>query len=713
MYEHPLVLNTMHNSGTLAKFRGLLSYSIPAPSPRRNSTPLSALETLETRVLPAAALPFGSELHVNTVTNGNQHQAATAIDSAGNFVVVWTSDADPAVGNEIFAQRYNAIREPVGSEFRINTTTSLDQKFPDVAMDAAGNFVVVWEGTGQEGDSTAETNIYAQRFDSLGNPIESEFRVNSLTTGNQFDPKIASDSVGNFIVAWTDASQDGDAPGVFAQRFNSEGASVGSVFRVNSFTTGEQSYPDVAANASGEFVITWSSFDQDGSSGGIYAQRYDSAGQTQGSEFLVNTSTFNNQASSVVALDETGNFVIAWHSTAGGFHIRARRFADDGTPQAADFRVDAMTSSTNSLPSVGMDAQGNFVILWTGNPGSDADIYGRKFDATGVAIGTEFIANSRRFNGQSDSTIAMNRDGTFIAAWTSGGQDGTGDAVIAQLFREKNLDSIGTHRGFSFYLDSDKSRSWSGPQTDTLYANFGNPSDTPLIGDWDGNGFEEIGVWRAGTFFLDVNGNGLWDPNADNRFNFGLHSDLPITGDWNGDGIVDVGVRRGNRFYLDADGNSRWENGIDQVFAFGLDSDTPLVGDWNADRVSDVAVWRAGRFYLDTDGNRTWNGPTVDHTFLFGNSTDFPVVGDWNNDGIDDVGIRRNRRYWVDLNGNRAWDSSLTDAIWSFGSAGDTSLIGAWRPNPSLTTLVTKSPQPLRPLPLASLIATPKKTPSA
>ena len=69
-------------------------------------------------------------------------------------------------------------------------------------------------------------------------------------------------------------------------------------------------------------------------------------------------------------------------------------------------------------------------------------------------------------------------------------------------------------------------------------------------------------------------------------------------GDWNGDGISDIGVWRSGRFYFDSDG-SRSYRGSDRTFTFGIASDRPLVGDWNGDGSSEIGVWRNSYFYLD------------------------------------------------------------------------------------------------------------------
>ena len=83
----------------------------------------------------------------------------------------------------------------VGSEFQVNETTAGDQMFARVAMDASGNFTVVWQSQNQDSDGW---DIYARRFDSSGNPVGSEFRVNTTTAGDQQNANIGMNASGEF-----------------------------------------------------------------------------------------------------------------------------------------------------------------------------------------------------------------------------------------------------------------------------------------------------------------------------------------------------------------------------------------------------------------------------------------------------------------------------------------------------------------------------------
>ena len=124
----------------------------------------------------------------------------------------------------------------------------------------------------------------------------SEFQVNTRTAFAQNYPAVALDSDGDFLVAWGGYGQDGSSRGVFARRFSPSGVALATEFQVNTFTTGNQTYPAASVGASGGFVVVWSSNLQDGSGNGVFGRRFNSAGAALATEFQVNTYTLNSQS---------------------------------------------------------------------------------------------------------------------------------------------------------------------------------------------------------------------------------------------------------------------------------------------------------------------------------------------------------------------------------------------------------------------------------
>ena len=391
-------------------------------------------------VVPAVAWaqgnPLGPEFRVNTYTPGNEFGASIASDAQGNFVVVWQSSNQDGSLTGVFGQRYSVSGTPLGPEFRVNTYTTSNQFGPAVASDGAGNFVVVWTSQGQDGSAFG---VFGQRYDSAGASQGPEFRVNTTTNGSQFIPAVSAAPAGGFVAAWM--SPDGSQYGIFAQRYAGTGAAIGPEFRVNTFTSAYQAAPAVGTDSAGSFVVVWASNGEDGSYYGIFGQRFAGSGAPSGAEFRVNTYTTGDQDTPDVGVDAAGNFVVVWQSLGQdgyGHGVFGQRYSASGAAVGPEFRVNSFTTSEQSRPSVARDSAGNFVVAWSsfGQYGSASalDIFGQRYAATGTVLGGEFRVNSYLFGAQSDPFVAADDTGDFVVAWTSAGQDGANYGVFGQRF---------------------------------------------------------------------------------------------------------------------------------------------------------------------------------------------------------------------------------------------------------------------------------------
>ena len=229
------------------------------------------------------------------------------MDAAGDFVIVYQSYAAVSGDVTTYAQLYNAAGTLQNSSFPFNGSTTPGGHNPNVAMDAAGDFVVTWYG---EGSSGGESGIFAEAFNAAGIAAGTDFRVNS---GPQAEPAIAMDANGDFTITETSIGTGGF---VYAQNFSGNfiASPAGPEFQVNTYTSGSQELPKVATDAAGDYVIVWESYfgTTQAHTTEIDAQRYNAAGVAQGSQFQVNTSTTGDHFAPVVAMDATGDFVIAW-----------------------------------------------------------------------------------------------------------------------------------------------------------------------------------------------------------------------------------------------------------------------------------------------------------------------------------------------------------------------------------------------------------------
>ena len=386
-----------------------------------------------------------AEFQVNTYTTSYQYDPAVAMDADGDFVVVWESVGSSGTDSDSYsiqAQRYNSSGVAQGGQFQVNTYTTSQQVDATVAMDADGDFVVAWRSDGSSGTDTDSLSIQAQRYDSFGAALGSQFQVNTITSSYQTDPMIAMDADGDFVVAWRSEGSSGtdtDSRSIQAQRYNSSGLAQSGQFQVNTYTTGSQHGPAIAMDADGDFVVAWwsdgsSGTDTDGTS--IQAQRYNSSGVPQSGEFQVNSYTTNSQAFPAIAMDLDGGFVVAWRSDGSSgadtdsLSIQAQRYNSSGIPQSGQFQVNTYTTGRQSQVAVAMDANGDFVVAWQskGSSGSDIDddsVQARRYLADGTATGLQFQVNTYTTGSQALPALTMDADGDLVMAWHSEGSSGT------------------------------------------------------------------------------------------------------------------------------------------------------------------------------------------------------------------------------------------------------------------------------------------------
>jgi protocatechuate 3,4-dioxygenase beta subunit len=249
-----------------------------------------------------------------------------------------------------------------------------------------------------------------------------------------------------------------------------------------------------------------------------------------------------------------------------------------------------------------------------------------------------------------------------------------------------------------------------GNQTTVL---FGARNAIPIAGDFNGDGRAEVGVFLDGDWFVDLNGNGLWD-DEDLWAQLGNEGDKPVVGDWDGDGKDDIGIfgrawagdpraiarepglphslnqpkrlaknippdkehapLRRRELKASSEGSLRADL-IDHVFNYGVTGDEAVAGDWAGNGIDCIGVFRNGVWHLDVNGDGLFTAG-IDRAAQFGRQGDIPVAGDWNGDGIDELGVFRDGEWILDTNRNYQIDDE--DVRLQLGGAGDRPIVGDW-----------------------------------
>jgi len=332
----------------------------------------------------------GAEFQVNTYTTDSQFRPSVAADADGDFVVVWesygSSGTDTALVS-IQGQRYASNGSTQGAQFQVNTYTTSFQLYSSVTADADGDFVVVWQSDQASGTDTSFRSIQGQRYASNGASQGAQFQVNTYTTSNQSRPVVAAAADGDFVVVWHSIGSSGTDTSygsIQGQRYASDGSAQGTEFQINTYTTSGQGYPFVVADADGDFTVVWDSIGSSGTDTSLTSmqgQRYASGGSTQGAQFQVNTYTTGIQRLPSVAAAADGDFVVAWDSSGSATDtsvrsIQGQRYSSDGSTQGGQFQVNTYTTDTQVFPRVAAASDGDFVVAWQsyGSSGSDTHL---------------------------------------------------------------------------------------------------------------------------------------------------------------------------------------------------------------------------------------------------------------------------------------------------------------------------------------------------
>ena len=144
---------------------------------------------------------------------------------------------------------------------------------------------------------------------------------------------------------------------------------------------------------------------------------------------------------------------------------------------------------------------------------------------------------------------------------------------------------IGVYNAGTWYLDTNSNNTWDGTGTgkDACYT-FGFPGASPIV-----LRDSTIGVYANGIWYIDFNGNRKWDGThdeycgigcwryADRAWAFGFAGASPVIREWNQD--IEIGVYNAGTWYLDTDNTKTW-NANDRICTFGGAGFVPVFAKW-------------------------------------------------------------------------------------------------------------------------------------
>jgi len=394
----------------------------------------------------SAAMVEGDKFQVNKITDDSPGKPSVTGLAGGGVVVTWESQYRDGDSSGIFGQRYDSSGVVDGGEFQINTTTIDNWNYdPSVTALIEGGFVVTWLNTG---GNASRSGVHGQIYDANGEVVGGDFLTNSSVTAL---------SGGNFVAVWLSATENTDEFEFLGQIYDASGAVVGGEF-LNDTTTGEtQSGFSVTALRGGGFVVTRLLADQDPSGYKTHGQTYDASGAIVGGELSIDNTVGETLSNTTVTALSGGGFAVTWRSSCS---IYGQVYDAAGAVVGGEFPIDNTTEGQQLRSSVTALLDGGFVVLWH-LEGDDYDmngqrydafgaivrdgIYGQRYDATGAAVGGELAIDTADERNQSNSSLTVLNNGSFIVTWETNWVEGQGYQVFNRLYEpDSPVSVIGT-----------------------------------------------------------------------------------------------------------------------------------------------------------------------------------------------------------------------------------------------------------------------------
>ena len=178
----------------------------------------------------------------------------------GTVAILYVTSRPPSGTQQIVAEFRDAF--PTVEGFSVRSNGAPVGSVGKTGVNAEGLATVTLLVDKETPEPRADAKATIRQFDSTGSALGAQFKVDG-TSSYGFNPKVAADASGNFVVVWGEYQ---DAWPVFARRFDASGMPHGAQFQVNTYTTGCCGYSivdedfdavEVAADAAGRFMVIW------------------------------------------------------------------------------------------------------------------------------------------------------------------------------------------------------------------------------------------------------------------------------------------------------------------------------------------------------------------------------------------------------------------------------------------------------------------------
>jgi Ca2+-binding RTX toxin-like protein len=436
--------------------------------------------------------------------DGNEQSGSSIAALDGDRIIVGWNDFANILGGGLGAPDSVAQRlDPLGAFEGVESNVSSvffdgQQQALDLAALPGGGFVSAFQ-TEDQAFVLTDQNISYQIYDREMNLVSSRGNgglppaftdAGVFQLGNETTPSVVGFADGSFMILYADDS----AGNTDIRGFVVDSAGVEQPFFVVDNSAANATLPDAATLSNDGAAIVYES---DTNAGDILFSVRTNAGGAVASGTVAGSASAESAPAVAALKGGLGGFVVAWADAAGDGAgnpgIKVRLYSNAGVAAGAGFAANlTVTAGAQSAPAVTGLLDGGFLVAWVDEP--SGDIRGRRFDATGTAIETEFVMAS--LDTLSEPQLATLGDGRILLSATN--TDGTGDKDIQAVIWDPRTSPINGTAGNDVLTTLPTASTVNGlGGNDAIYSGAGN--DT-----LDGGGDADTIDWSFATGALNV-----------------------------------------------------------------------------------------------------------------------------------------------------------------------------------------------------------------
>ena len=360
---------------------------------------------------------WGTPVLIETLSESNAFAPQIAIDGSGNALAVW-QQVDPNTGVlSVWANRYDAVSNTWSTPSALGAGMQ-----PQIVADSSGNALAVWNLYNGSG------SVWANRY-TAGTGWGTAARIETGGTNSAGPPQVAVDASGNALAVWN-RFDGGSRNDIWANRYTAATNTWGTAVLIETGNAGGAETPQIAVDANGNGVAVWAYFD--GARYDILATHYTASTNTWGPAALSLTASASSGASPQVAFDSTGNAIAVWTQQAGTrYDLWANRYTA-GTGWGTAVLIESDDTGSADDPQIAFDDSANAIVVWHQRDGTRANIWANRYTA-GSGWGTAALLETNNAGDASRAQIAIQGNGNAIAVWEQ--SDGSRISIWAGSYR--------------------------------------------------------------------------------------------------------------------------------------------------------------------------------------------------------------------------------------------------------------------------------------